>query len=447
MTTQPNGAMPPLAIPRITPPMGERAPLHDQPVTPLTLEPSVVPSPALKPEDIPRMPKPTPAAPPPAVVLTPPKPPFYVLPDAPYPQSEAPTIEQVLWCMARFPLEGPEGVRATWEPAIGAEAFDAAFTRFRTETTAYAQALEAYEKARQPAPAAAPTPVAQVVTNPPQPETKTLPLGSTVHYTPAPVPAVLQQPGALEIGAYWSINGTPAQIGRFGAPTHNPLDQEVFLRTEAGNEHVTQVKFLASPTSGWTFLRAPAKPEPELDRAAIAAVHHDAPAVQGGAQEQASAPAQGETRRRLTAAAKQRCLELHAAGKTKMEIAQATGLPMELVERALAAVPPAAQQAEVAEKAYQQSLASGGSEQEARDASTKAVEHAITNAIAADQEAMTADAALPVGTNKRLMAACIVASSLEQGLSAYKAAGNYLDQLKVMREELDFLITQIEGGS
>lgn len=442
MTTQTNGAPPPLAIPRITPPQGERTPLHAHPVEVLPLEPSVVPNPPMASSDIPR---PKPKAP---AALEPPKPPAYVLPDAVYPQTEVASVEQVLWCLARFQVEGPGGVRETWEAAIGPGPFAAALAQFNKETTAYAAALEAYEKAKaappaQPMPSPAPAVVAPPVSAVPQPE------------APPAVSAALQQPGALALGAYWAINGTPAQITRFGAACHNPLDQEVFLRTEAGNEHVTQVKFLASSTSGWTFLRPPAQPEP--DAAALAAVHHDAPAMQGSTPTPPPAPAQpGEgTKRRLGAQAKARCLELHAEGKTKHEIAQATGLPMELVDRALAGAPSPAVQAAAAERAYQQSLAAGSSEEQARAASTHAIGQAfrtaatgvIADAIATDQAAMTPDATLPAGVNKRLLAACIVASSLEQGLSAYKGAGNYLDQLKVMRDELEFLIAQIEGES
>lgn len=447
MTTQTNGALPPLAIPRITPPQGERSPLHTQPVAALPLEPALVPNPPLRPEDIPRMPKPVAAAPAQPTPATAPRAPWYVLPDAAYPASDTPTAEQVLWCLARFPLDGPEGVRATWTPAVGAETFSSILDIFQRETSTYAQELAAYEVAKK----AATPPVAQVVTNPPQPETKTLPLGSTVVYTPAPVPAVLQQPGALAIGAKWAIHGTAAEIVRFGATTHNPLEQEVFLKTEAGHEHVTQVKFLASPTSGWSFLQppataastAPTSSSSDLDAAAIAAVHHDAPVAQGTVQQQAAQAQQasGEAKnRRLGAAAKTRCLELHAQGKTKTEIAQATGLPMELVERALASVPSVQEQSQAAEKAYQQTLALGGTEQQARVASTQAIEQAVVGAIIADQAGLGTPA-----PNKRVLSACIVAGSLERGLSAYSGAGSYLDQLKAMQAELSALIETLEG--
>lgn len=447
--TQPNGsassaAMQPLAplnIPRITPPMGERLPLHGLQPQPLPLEPSVVPNPPVTPADVPRTAKAMPG-PAPAQVAKPSPPPYTLGDESTFPQSPTASVEQVLWCLARFPRAEVQG---TWEGAIGSAKFAEACARFDKETRAYAEALAAWTAAQAaPAPQQA-APVAQVVASPPKAETTTLPHGSTIVYEPPVMPAALQQPGALAIGAKWALHGTPAEIVGFGPAQHNPLDQEVYLRTEAGTGHTTVVKFLANPSTGWAFLQGPAKAaapqELELDQAAIAAIHYDAPAARSIVAQQAAQAQQAEgTKRRLTSAAKQRCLELLAQGKTNLEIAQATGLPMELVERAVAGAPSPQVQAAAAEKAYQSALVQGASEPAAQAAATQAIEQSIVGGGLGVPSGRSSLGFEHLDTMRRLVGGF---NAYLDGIQGQERDETFTMALRTMRQDIGFLLVAL----
>jgi hypothetical protein len=368
-------------------------------------------------------------------------PPYTVGGDETYP-AEGPLEDQVLWCLARF---ARAEVDANWAAAAGAD-YARIVARFEQETAAYGAALLAFEQAQQaqpeapaltPAPAPAPTataaapaPAAQVVVNPPQPEVKTLPLGSTVVFTPTPI----QQPQSLALGARWAhADGQELRIVGFGPEQHNPHDQLVELRGANGSGVQTQVKFLLSTSTGYRFLGPPevqasAPPStPEPDAAALAAVHHDAPAIAAG---QPQPDGQGAASRRLTAKARLSVLERWAAGKDRLVIAQETGLPMELVERAIASAPPPAAQSQAAEKAYQQTLTQGGSEEQAQRAGAEAVAAVITGADLGVEQALAI-----MGATARL----------ERGLSAYDGAPDARGGLLEMRNDLDTLLRALAG--
>lgn len=426
--TQP-GAPAPLIIPRIVPPQGERTALHGQPSPALPLEPSLIPSPPVTPESIPRMPRPIAKTAPSRPV----PPPYTVGGDETYPAA-GPLEDQVLWCLARFPRAE---VDANWAAAAGAD-YARIVARFDQETAAYGAALLAYEQAQQaqpeaptPTPAVAQAPAAQVVVSPPQPEVKTLPLGSTVVFTPTPI----QQPQSLALGARWAhADGQELRIVGFGPEQHNPHDQIVELRGANGSGVQTQVKFLLSSSTGYRFLGPPevqasAPPStPEPDAAALAAVHHDAPAIAAG---QPQPDGQGAASRRLTAKARLSVLERWAAGKDKLVIAQETGLPMELVERAIASAPPPAAQSQAAEKAYQQTLTQGGSEEQARRAGAEAIAAVIT--------------AVERGAKPEPLDIIGATARLAQGLSAYEDASDAREGLLEMRSDLDTLLRALEG--
>jgi len=454
--TQP---MPPLNIPRIVPPQGERLPLHGGPVTPLELVPSVVPNPPIQPSDIPRtqrmMPKPASAIAA-AEANKPPQAPWYVL-ECDFPQHATPHPDQLLWLFARFDLEE---VQRDWAASFDSAVWSAAHLQFKTETGQYAIALQAFEakklEAEEAAHRAAEQAAAQTAPAPApaSPASVAAPAGSMP--ITMPIVLALQQAGALGLGARWELHGSRCVIIGYGPQTHNPLEQQIMLRADSGNGHTTQLKFMTTTEAGWKYIgpaetsvsaSAPAStpspsssPEPaELSSADLAAIHHDAPA-----NPQPANPPQtdgnGEVKRRLTSNGKARCIELAGQGKTKTEIAQATGLPMELVERALAGVvlsqpartwsdqpaPVSVQdQSAAAEKAYQKTLENGGTETEAREASTEAIEKSV---------------GLPSAF--RLVGATM---RLAQGIDAYPGNG-LIEQLREMREDIDLVLAAIEEG-
>lgn len=288
MTTPPS-----LSIPRIIPPQGERAPLTAGPVAPLPLEPNLVPSPPLRPDQVPQrgLAAPVNAAPRPVAGLA--KPAY--LQDIPFPDKGS-YEERVLWLLARFPH--PD-VQAQWEAAGPPGAYAQAVERYTREVDAYAAALDAAMRA--PA-GAAPAAIAEAAAQAAQEV-----LDDEDEPTPAELAAV----------------HAPAP----SAPAENVNPPRVIFPEER--------KVLPG---GSVIVYAPPTTAPTETAAQVAATAE---------------------KRRLGKRSKEKVLELFAAGKDRLAIAQETGLPLELVDRALeGAQRPAAvaEAGQAAERAHQQVL-------------------------------------------------------------------------------------------
>lgn len=302
MTTPPS-----LSIPRIIPPQGERAPLTAGPVKPLPLEPDLVPNPPLRPDQIPlRTSKPVNAMPAPAAApLAPPGKPWYLTLEA-FP-SDRGVADQVRWLLAHYPVDQ---VRAQWEGHVGGpQVFATIEQDYTREVDAYVRALEAYNQAQA---LAAPPAVPPVLETSP----------------PAADP---DEPSAEELAAAHAE--PPAYVN----PPRVTFPEE------------RQAQAAAAPTqrlpTGSVIVTVPAKAAEPAPSAAPA----ETPAEAAAAAE----------KRRLGRKAKEKVLELHAQGQDRQAIARATGLPMELVDRALeGATKPAAvaEQGAAAEAAYQAAM-------------------------------------------------------------------------------------------
>lgn len=315
---------PTLAIPRIIPPQGERLPLSGLAPQPLPLEPSVVPNPPIRPEDIPRR-LPTPKVQAAVGPIPAPVKPWFLVEGTAFPGGEADVEHQLLWCFGNFPHDE---VRAQWAEAVGVAVFDKILLRFQQESEAYAANLAAWQAQGTPI-----TSSPQIAANVPETTAK------------AAITEVAEEPSSEALKA-------------IHAPTPGPMPVVLRVGPPPATPHVNPPRI--------TF--------PEERQLAPAPAASPA-SVQATQAERVSA-------RRLTAKARQSVLERYAQGQDKLAIAQATGLPMDLVERAIASAPSTPAQAEAAETAYQAELQAGPegpeTEERAQVVAAEAVVRALT---------------------------------------------------------------------
>jgi hypothetical protein len=339
----PTTPVPQFTIPRIVPPQGERLPVHDRLVTPLPLEPDLVPNPPIAHDAVPKrvgrpvnaegasqaMPMPAAAqkaapviapAPPVQVGIPTPVKPWFLVEGTAFP-ADATVENQLLYVLAWFPLED---VKAQWRESVGAEFFDKMLAEYDRQVQTYVQEHQAWAEAQS---------------RPAMPKAT------------LPEPKELPEPTAAELAAVHADPPLPT-------PASNP--PRVIFPEERDS--------LAARTAPAGTVSSTTLPHGSV-------VHHVVPAQQPAAVETAEETAKAEAakaeKRRLGAKAKQQALELYAAGKSPTEIGQVTGLPLELVERALAGAPSPAVQAQAAEQAYQAEL-SAAPEEEAESAETMA---------------------------------------------------------------------------